>query len=201
MVSNRDIGREPCPDRIVEDLGGAFGMGAIGGFLWHFVKGARNSPKGDRFHGALFAGRTRAPILGGNFAVWGGTFSSFDCTLQYLRNTDDHWNAVASGFLTGGVLAARGGVRAAGQSALVGGVLLGIIECVAAVIGRTTSVTPREQALQQIQYEQQMKKAASTNETSSSWSDWMASLSNGPSVPKSGAEDQRDKKHSEFAPE
>lgn len=35
---DRDAGREPCPDRIVEDLGGAFGMGCIGGFIWHFVK-------------------------------------------------------------------------------------------------------------------------------------------------------------------
>ena len=35
---DRDAGREPCPDRIVEDLGGAFGMGCVGGFIWHFVK-------------------------------------------------------------------------------------------------------------------------------------------------------------------
>lgn len=65
--SDRDAAREPCPDRIVEDLGtppyahlvvvlksslgGAFGMGCVGGFLWHFVKGARNSPRGERLHG------------------------------------------------------------------------------------------------------------------------------------------------------
>jgi len=90
-TSDRDAGREPCPDRIVEDLGGAFGMGAVGGFIWHFVKGARNSPAGDRFQGALYSARNRAPILGGNFAVWGGTFSSFDCSLQYIRRRDDHW--------------------------------------------------------------------------------------------------------------
>ena len=35
---DRDVGREPCPDRIVEDLGGAFGMGCIGGFIWHYIK-------------------------------------------------------------------------------------------------------------------------------------------------------------------
>merc|ERR1719321_1774595 len=88
-------------------------MGAIGGFLWHFVKGARNSPQGDRLQTALYNARNRAPILGGNFAVWGGTFSSFDCTLQYIRRRDDHWNAIASGFLTGGVLASRAGGSAA----------------------------------------------------------------------------------------
>lgn len=49
------------------------------------------------------------PCNTGNFAVWGGTFSSFDCALQYLRNKDDHWNAIASGAATGGVLALRGG--------------------------------------------------------------------------------------------
>ncbi|CAK0890494.1 unnamed protein product, partial [Prorocentrum cordatum] len=109
-----DRGREPCPDRIVEDLGGAFGMGAVGGFVWHFVKGARHSPAGDRLQGAMYSARNRAPILGGNFAVWGGTFSCFDCSLQYIRRRDDHWNAIASGFLTGGVLAARGGWKAGG---------------------------------------------------------------------------------------
>ena len=182
MVSNRDVGREPCPDRIVEDLGGAFGMGAIGGFLWHFVKGARNSPKGDRLHGALFAARSRAPILGGNFAVWGGTFSAFDCTLQALRRKDDHWNAVASGFLTGGVLAARGGAMAAGQSALVGGVLLAIIEGVAAVISRSTAQTPREQALAQIDMENKLQQSSSSKTLWQSLND----LAAGPVVPKAG---------------
>mmetsp|Transcript_38629 Transcript_38629/g.104617 ORF Transcript_38629/g.104617 Transcript_38629/m.104617 type:complete len:203 (-) Transcript_38629:146-754(-) len=156
-TGDRDAGREPCPDRIVEDLGGAFGMGAIGGFVWHYVKGARNSPAGDRFQGALYSARNRAPILGGNFAVWGGTFSSFDCTLQYIRKRDDHWNAIASGFLTGGVLAARGGWKAASRNAVVGGVLLAIIEGVAALLMRSTSKTPREMALEQMEQERQME--------------------------------------------
>jgi len=56
---DRDAGREPCPDRIVEDLGSAFGMGCIGGFIWHFVKGYRNSPKGERLGGAMFSAKTR----------------------------------------------------------------------------------------------------------------------------------------------
>ncbi len=29
-----DHGREPCPDRILDDIGGAFGMGAVGAPLW-----------------------------------------------------------------------------------------------------------------------------------------------------------------------
>jgi import inner membrane translocase subunit TIM17 len=173
-VSDRDAGREPCPDRIIEDLGGAFGMGGIGGFLWHFVKGARNAPQGDRFATALYSARSRAPILGGNFAVWGGTFSTFDCSLQYIRRKDDHWNAIASGFMTGGVLAARGGWKAAGRNAAIGGVLLAIIEGVAGLLMRTTSRTPREMALEQIEQEKQMqdfKKRSDSGELSSmeSW--------------------------------
>lgn len=45
--------REPCPHRIIDDIGGAFGMGAVGGGVWHLVKGLRNSPQGYRFRGAI----------------------------------------------------------------------------------------------------------------------------------------------------
>ena len=46
-----DHGREPCPDRILDDIGGAFGMGAVGGGIWHLIKGAKNSPTGARTRG------------------------------------------------------------------------------------------------------------------------------------------------------
>ena len=48
-----DHGREPCPDRILDDMGGAFGMGAVGGGLWHFFKGIKNSPSDARMRGGL----------------------------------------------------------------------------------------------------------------------------------------------------
>lgn len=48
-----DHGREPCPDRILDDIGGAFGMGAVGGGLWHLIKGAKNSPSGSRMLGGV----------------------------------------------------------------------------------------------------------------------------------------------------
>merc|ERR1719498_1577713 len=108
--------------------------------------------------GAMYSARSRAPILGGNFAVWGGTFSTFDCSLQYVRRRDDHWNAIASGFLTGGVLASRGGWKAASRNAVIGGVLLAIIEGVAALIMRSTSQTPRELAEMQLEQERLMKE-------------------------------------------
>mmetsp|Transcript_35021 Transcript_35021/g.91979 ORF Transcript_35021/g.91979 Transcript_35021/m.91979 type:complete len:175 (+) Transcript_35021:125-649(+) len=120
--------RDPCPHRILDDIGGAFSMGAIGGGVWHMVRGARNSPRGERLMGSVTAVKARVPVIGGNFAVWGGLFSSFDCTLVALRKKEDPWNSIISGAATGGVLAARGGWRAASRSAAVGGVLLAMIE-------------------------------------------------------------------------
>lgn len=72
--------------------------------------------------GSLIAVKTRAPVIGGmthllfaliqhltgNFAVWGGLFSTFDCMLAGIRHKEDIINPVASGALTGAVLAARG---------------------------------------------------------------------------------------------
>lgn len=46
-------GREPCPDRIIDDIGGAFGMGAIGGGFWNTYKGLKNSPRGYKMLGTL----------------------------------------------------------------------------------------------------------------------------------------------------
>eukprot|EP00166_Cyanidium_caldarium_P003752 ctg_366.g209 len=100
---NVEHAREPCPDRILDDVGGAFSMGAIGGTLWHFVKGARNSPRGQRFLGGVDAVKLKAPVLGGSFAVWGGLFSTFDCALSGVRGVEDPYNAIASGAITGGL--------------------------------------------------------------------------------------------------
>lgn len=50
-----DHRREPCPDRIIDDVGGAFGMGAVGGGVWHLIKGIKNSPSGARMLGGVQA--------------------------------------------------------------------------------------------------------------------------------------------------
>ena len=57
--------RDPCPHRIFDDIGGAFAMGAIGGGVWNSVKGARNSPRGERLLGSVTAVKARAPVMGG----------------------------------------------------------------------------------------------------------------------------------------
>ena len=41
-----EYAREPCPWRIIDDCGGAFSMGLIGGSLFQMISGVRNAPKG-----------------------------------------------------------------------------------------------------------------------------------------------------------
>jgi mitochondrial import inner membrane translocase subunit TIM17 len=103
-------------------------MGNIGGGIWHSIKGARMAPSGARLAGSLSAVQARAPVLGGQFAVWGGLFACCDCTLTAIRQKEDPWNSIISGAATGGVLAARAGPRAMASAAVVGGVLLALIE-------------------------------------------------------------------------
>ena len=55
--------------------------------------------------------RREAPRIGGSFAVWGGLFSTFDCTLVALRHKEDPWNSIAAGALTGGFLQLRTGAH------------------------------------------------------------------------------------------
>ncbi|CAB3379413.1 Hypothetical predicted protein [Cloeon dipterum] len=83
------------------------------------IKGFRNAPSGfnRRLASSLTAIKARAPIIGGNFAVWGGMFSTIDCTLVQIRKKEDPWNSIISGAATGGILAARNGLLAMGGSA------------------------------------------------------------------------------------
>ena len=46
-------------------------------------------------------------MTGGNFGVWGGMFSTFDCAVKGYRQKEDAWNGIISGFMTGGCLALR----------------------------------------------------------------------------------------------
>ncbi|KAI1307977.1 Mitochondrial import inner membrane translocase subunit Tim17-A [Halotydeus destructor] len=136
-----EYAREPCPWRIVDDCGGAFTMGCIGGGIFQSIKGFRNSPSGmsNRMIGSWSAVRHRAPIIGGSFAVWGGMFSTVDCSLAYIRKKEDPWNSIASGAITGGILAVRNGTGAMVGSAVIGGVLLAMIEGVGILFNRFTA--------------------------------------------------------------
>lgn len=150
-----ETSREPCPDRILDDVGGAFGMGAVGGSAFHFLKGIYNSPKGERFIGGTQAVRMNAPRVGGSFAVWGGLFSTFDCTMVYLRQKEDPWNSIIAGAATGGFLQMRQGARAASRSALFGGILLALIEGAGIALNKVMSAQqntpPMEEQLPNMQ--------------------------------------------------
>lgn len=184
MAGRRDLNREPCPDRILDDMGGAFGMGALGGFLWHFAKGWRNSPKYEKFNGAMFSGSLKSPAVGSAFATWGGIFCAFDCTLAYARGgKEDSWNPVLAGAATGGVLSMRSGWKSCARNAAVGGVLLGIIEVVQIMFLRgAPSMTPRKQFQQMKEYEELQQQAAAAG-NSSFWSRFVPSNTTASSPP------------------
>ena len=185
--------REPCPDRILDDVGSAFALGAFGGGVIQAARGIYNSPAGlmNRSVSAFDALRIHAPRTGGSFAIWTGLFrygnpcamalddlvssvycansrhspplmgqcfcvwcmrarerhssSSYDCALVALRRKEDGWNAIASGFLTGGTLAIRSGPGPALRSAMVGGVLLAMIEGVGIMLMRMVAPPPPAQ--------------------------------------------------------
>lgn len=136
-----EYAREPCPWRIVDDCGGAFTMGCLGGAVFQSIKGFRNAPQGlqRRFIGSLEAIKQRSPIIAGSFAVWGGMFSTIDCTLVHFRKKEDPWNSIISGAATGGILAARNGLPAMAGSAVVGGILLALIEGVGILFTRISA--------------------------------------------------------------
>jgi len=122
-------------------------MGNIGGGLWHSIKGARMAPAGARLAGSLSAVQARAPVLGGQFAIWGGIFACFDCTLTSLRQKEDPWNSIISGAATGGTLALRAGPQAAASAAAVGGVLLALIEGMGIMFGKMFAPPSPDQML------------------------------------------------------
>ncbi|KAJ8436521.1 hypothetical protein Cgig2_026636 [Carnegiea gigantea] len=138
-----ETSREPCPDRILDDLGGAFAMGAVGGSVYHFLRGSYNSPRGERFVGGIQTMRMSAPKTGGGFAVWGGLFSTFDCAMVYVRQKEDPWNSIFAGAATGGFLQMRQGLRASAKSAAFGGVLLALIEGAGIMLQRVMTPTPQ----------------------------------------------------------
>lgn len=138
--------RPPCPARIFDDIGGAFMMGLVGGSIWHFAKGFRHSAVGEGFKGALRNMSKRGPVVGGNFAVWGGLFSTFDCILNKVRAKEDAWNSIAAGFLTGGFLQMRGGFSRALSGAIVGGIFLAVLEGAQVLIGKLMILQQMDEA-------------------------------------------------------
>lgn len=139
-------------------------MGSIGGAVFYFFKGLFNSPKKERFFGGIQHLKRRAPVLGGNFGLWAGLFSCFDCAFMYARNKEDIYNPIASGFLTGGVLAIRAGTRVALRNAIFGGVILAMIELVSSIMMKMQKKSELEFQNAKIQEEVQKEKARRSRE-------------------------------------
>lgn len=116
-------------------------MGLLGGSVFHGISGFRNAPSGNyrRLYGSIANIKAKAPITGGNFAVWGGLFSALDCSLVYIRKKEDPWNSIMSGAATGAILSIRNGKVAMLGSAVVGGILLAMIEGMGILITRFTA--------------------------------------------------------------
>ncbi|KAI3977309.1 hypothetical protein MKX01_000222 [Papaver californicum] len=106
----------PYPHRIVDCAAGGFGMGAVGGGIYHFVKRMYNSPKRKRFNGGAQAFRLNSPRLGGYFAAWAAT----------IKKTK--WNFIIGAAATGGLFDVRKGFRRASRSALTLGITWTFVE-------------------------------------------------------------------------
>ncbi|KAJ4879555.1 Mitochondrial import inner membrane translocase subunit TIM17-1 [Raphanus sativus] len=142
-----ETNREPCPDRILDDIGGAFGMGVAGGSVFHFIRGIYKSPAGARLSGGAQYVRMNVPKVGGSFAVWGGLFSTMDCAMVYARQKEDPWNSIIAGAATGGLLSLRQGFRATGKAALFGGAILALIQGVQMTAEKLASAAQHNQAM------------------------------------------------------
>ncbi|CAJ0574580.1 unnamed protein product, partial [Mesorhabditis spiculigera] len=128
--------REPCPYRIGDDIGSAFAMGLVGGSIFRSFSGYKHSATGQKLVGMAREVRMKSPLTGVQFAAWGGMFSTIDCCLVAIRKKEDPFNSITSGALTGGLLAIRSGPRVMAGSALLGGVILAMIEGVGLVTAR-----------------------------------------------------------------
>eukprot|EP00418_Pyrodinium_bahamense_P008083 CAMPEP_0179104214 /NCGR_PEP_ID=MMETSP0796-20121207/48330_1 /TAXON_ID=73915 /ORGANISM="Pyrodinium bahamense, Strain pbaha01" /LENGTH=136 /DNA_ID=CAMNT_0020802149 /DNA_START=107 /DNA_END=514 /DNA_ORIENTATION=- len=132
--------RLPCPERIVDMVGFAFGVGCCGGFGLTFARGLRDHPRGHRFSGAFAAAQARAPQLGSTFALWSGLFHAFECAVSQ-RHADptgarSSVDAAACGFLTAGVLSLRLGPAAAAVNAVVGGLCVVFVDVISGTASR-----------------------------------------------------------------
>lgn len=87
--------------------------------------------------------KARAPVTGGNFGVWGGMFSTFDCAVKGIRKKEDPYNSIIAGFFTGGALAIRGGAKAARNGAIMCAIFLAVIEGVGIGIQRMMAENTR----------------------------------------------------------
>uniref|UniRef100_A0A0N5AWI7 Mitochondrial import inner membrane translocase subunit TIM17 n=1 Tax=Syphacia muris TaxID=451379 RepID=A0A0N5AWI7_9BILA len=131
-----EYSRQPCPYRIFDDVGSAYAMGIGGGAIFHAWNGFRSAAERQKLKGLLREVRMRSPLTGVQFAAWGGVFSAIDCSLVALRRKEDPVNSIVAGGLTGAFLAVRSGPKIMMGSAMLGAVILALIEGVGLLTSR-----------------------------------------------------------------
>ncbi|KJH40288.1 hypothetical protein DICVIV_13772 [Dictyocaulus viviparus] len=133
--------REPCPYRIGDDLGSAFAMGFVGGSIFQAFSGYKHAAKGHKLLGMLREVRMRSSVTGVQFAAWGGMFSTIDCCSVAIRKKVQNvrkypFNSIAFGGLTVALLAIRSGPKVMAGPAILGSVILAMIEGVGLITTR-----------------------------------------------------------------
>lgn len=162
--------RDPCPWRIVEDMGGAFALGLVGGSLFTTGKGLYAGGKGNKWKSAWTNTRLRAGRYGTNFAAWGFCFSVSECTMLHLRGVEDPINTITAGAASGAALAVRQGRGAMIVSGIFGGIILGVMEGVMLMVNKYQLDSQLQmQEEQQKRMEEYMKKQAELGEIGKDW--------------------------------
>ncbi|KAM0852072.1 hypothetical protein ACQ4PT_052004 [Festuca glaucescens] len=110
-MSGSLLERHPCPDRILDDAGGGFAMGVVGGSAFHFLKGRRNSPMAMDYW--WYAGYAHEPPASRReLRCVGRPLLRLGCTTVYIHQKEDPWNSIVAGASTMGVLSLRRVLRA-----------------------------------------------------------------------------------------
>ncbi|PSN43869.1 Mitochondrial import inner membrane translocase subunit Tim17-B [Blattella germanica] len=130
--------RKTCPWRILEDAGGAFSLGCIGGSVLESISGFRFAPCGlrRRFIGSLESIKANTPRIAGVFALWATTYSTVECVLLYKRGKDS-WNVLISGAAAGGMVMVRHGLPSMATNAIMTGIALSLLNQIFMSLGNS----------------------------------------------------------------
>jgi import inner membrane translocase subunit TIM17 len=64
MAEQQAPQQTPCPLRLLDDTGGAFAMGCVGGAVWQMFKGWRQGAEGRKMYSIISNMRMHAPRTG-----------------------------------------------------------------------------------------------------------------------------------------
>ncbi|XP_074284438.1 mitochondrial import inner membrane translocase subunit TIM17-3-like isoform X2 [Silene latifolia] len=118
----------PCPYKIIQETGLCFAAGLLGGTAYHFIYGARTSPRGHKLLGAIQTMRMNAPRTAARLGTWGALYGALECGMHYLRHKKDPWNSTTAAAVTCGLFEVRRGVWPVVRSAVSGAGLAALFE-------------------------------------------------------------------------